>query len=835
MTTYSLDGFAAVHDSASDTLLSVQDVSLDIAWLSGAAPRLRYDYLDIAGGSLAVALSLIGASGSHIGELALDQDGLTVSDDIFTVDWDENGTARTTTILARMIGGADLQGLDPGRSLITMFALGGDPLPPMPSLGYFSLFILTRIDDTSLRVPAGALAPGQVIAAADLSLSLAGEDDGVVAAPGGDTLDAGAGDDTLTGKAGADSLSGGAGNDRISGGAGRDTLDGGAGRDTLSYLDDGGGAGVIVSLFAGTARDSWGDADVISGFEDVQGSRWADRLTGNSGANRLWGYGGADSLNGGAGNDSLTGGAGDDTLAGGGGADWVLYGGDGGPSGIRLDLATGLATDSWGDTDLLSGIAHVEGSKYADKIYGSDIANLLQGGAGDDTLYGRGGADTLSGGAGEDVLTGGSGADLLDGGDGFDTVSYRIEAGHGIALDLETGRVTDGGGSVDTLVSIEVAEGSEFDDTLRAAAAGSLLFGAGGNDLFFGGSGSDTLSGDAGDDRFAGGPGIDWISGGDGIDLLDFSLETGTKAVNVDLAAGLARDTTGTKDRIEKIEGVIGTALGDMLKGDGGANILDGQGGNDRFYGRAGDDLIEGGDGRDTIIAGIGNDTARGGADDDRLTGSYGNDVLSGDAGNDDLRGGPGQDLLEGGDGDDTINGNEGRDTIHGGAGDDYVLGYVGADRIWGEAGNDTLFGNSEDDMVDGGDGRDLVYGNDGNDTLYGGAGDDMLSDGPGRDLVHGGAGNDTIRAGPDADTLSGDAGADQFEFSAPARADLDVITDFEPGTDLLVVAGFDAAAHAPERFDWADADHAGTRLVFGNLTVLLWGVGADIPLSDIL
>jgi len=102
---------------------------------------------------------------------------------------------------------------------------------------------------------------------------------------------------------GNDSIEGGTGADTIEGSYGADTLIGGDGVDTLAYT----GSTAAVSVNLATAVVSGGDAagDVISLFENILGSDFADTLVGDAGDNILQG---------GAGDDALTGGAGDDTF-----------------------------------------------------------------------------------------------------------------------------------------------------------------------------------------------------------------------------------------------------------------------------------------------------------------------------------------------------------------------------------------------------------------------------------------------------------------------------------------------------------------------------------------
>jgi Ca2+-binding RTX toxin-like protein len=148
----------------------------------------------------------------------------------------------------------------------------------------------------------------------------------------------------LSGGAGDDILEGKAGDDKLAGGAGDDLLLGGEGTDTASYASD--DAGVIVEI-GGTATDGSGNADTLTGIEDLEGSSHADILIGDNWDNRL---------DGAIGDDLLIGGKGDDQLVGGEGSDTVSYISD--PGGVDVTLG-GSGTDGYGDTDTLSEIEKI--------------------------------------------------------------------------------------------------------------------------------------------------------------------------------------------------------------------------------------------------------------------------------------------------------------------------------------------------------------------------------------------------------------------------------------------------------------------------------------------
>ena len=106
--------------------------------------------------------------------------------------------------------------------------------------------------------------------------------------------------DHLIGNAGANVLTGGAGDDTLTGGRGADTLNGGAGSDTADYANAMHGRNLTL-IGGGSGGDTY-----IS-IENLAGSGFHDRLTGNAAANVLTGQGGADRLDGGGGDDILLG------------------------------------------------------------------------------------------------------------------------------------------------------------------------------------------------------------------------------------------------------------------------------------------------------------------------------------------------------------------------------------------------------------------------------------------------------------------------------------------------------------------------------------------------
>ncbi|MEM9618755.1 MAG: calcium-binding protein, partial [Pseudomonadota bacterium] len=137
------------------------------------------------------------------------------------------------------------------------------------------------------------------------ALSAGDGNDSILGGDGNDTLIGDDGADTLNGMAdadfifgnegadflfggdGADALFGENGSDNLNGGAGADILNGGGGLDRVSYSNS--AAAVIVNLLANSASGGDAAGDTFTSIEDLQGSGFSDRLTGDAAANGLFG------------------------------------------------------------------------------------------------------------------------------------------------------------------------------------------------------------------------------------------------------------------------------------------------------------------------------------------------------------------------------------------------------------------------------------------------------------------------------------------------------------------------------------------------------------------
>ncbi|RJK92927.1 calcium-binding protein [Vallicoccus soli] len=212
-----------------------------------------------------------------------------------------------------------------------------------------------------------------------------------------------AGDDLLTGTSGNDVICGLEGDDRIRGLGGNDVVIGGPGLDTVDFATS--PAAVVANLVSGTATGE--GSDQLQQVERIDGSRYADTLTGDAGPNELRagvgndkvsGGGGDDLVYGGDGNDSLFLGTGNDVGGGGAGTDTVGF-----ALAINADLTAGTATGE-GD-DVLQTLENITGTPAADRLRGSSGNNHLQGLGGNDTLIGEAGTDRCDGGTGTDTAT----------------------------------------------------------------------------------------------------------------------------------------------------------------------------------------------------------------------------------------------------------------------------------------------------------------------------------------------------------------------------------------------------------------------------------------------
>ena len=320
-------------------------------------------------------------------------------------------------------------------------------------------------------------------------------------------------DDLFTGyNLGNDNIDGRGGDDFIRGSAGNDVINGGLDFDTLSFFesfyDKTAFKGVTANLTTGTVADCWGGSDTISGFEELDGSRFKDTLIGSD-----------------ADNEWFSGLRGADTIDGGGGLrDWVYYGDDaryGGTRGIIANLAAGTIRDGFGNIDTVSNIERVQGTNANDIFIGSDVNN---------TFRGHGGKDSYDGGLGNDRVN------------FYYNTGWGATAGVNVDLTRATNQIrNDGFGNVENAISIENISGSSLNDTIKGSnAVYNFLEGDGGADTLTGGTGADGFGyyaiGDFGDTirDFVSGTDELWFGPGDlaGLGTTPISFRVGTSVAS---------------------------------------------------------------------------------------------------------------------------------------------------------------------------------------------------------------------------------------------------------------------------------------------------------------
>lgn len=614
----------------------------------------------------------------------------------------------------------------------------------------------------------------------------------------------------LLGSAYSDTLIGDNDDNLIEGGAGADIMDGAGGFDTLTYRNA--ATGVSVDFEAGTGLAGDAAGDTFTDFEGLEGSDFADTLTGSAGDDTIEGLGGGDRLDGGAGFDILS------------------YRGS--AQGVTIDLTTGLFAGGDAEGDVALNFEMVRGSARDDSIRGS---------------------------AGDDVIIGGTGGDFLDGAAGYDTVSYA-EAVSAVNVNLGLGVGLLGEANGDTVTGFEAIAGSAFNDTLFGSlAGGETIHGGEGSDYISGAGGTDLLFGEAGDDIFYiipeafettgaiydGGDGIDILHvEGDGetvIDLRDDTVDGVERIKFLSFAGGGSRLIMDARLLVDDFDRVRdGTAPGFEVQLElhmGSLTSLDLSAFDFRDFNDLGDRVVIIGDGDDETITGSAvNDEIESGGGNDTLDGGAGLDILSfasstagvtvdlstgsasgGDAANvsfsnfEGLRGSALADSLTGDAGDNIIEGGDGADTLAGGAGID-ILSYehsaagVAVDLTTGGASG----GDADGDVLSGFEG------------LRGSAFDDVLTGGSGNDTLMGLAGDDVVQGNAGADTLDGGAGNDTLDYSASSAA---VTLDLTAGTGL----GGDAGGDAFVNFElFRGSSHDDTITGSAAAETILGGAGAD-------
>lgn len=607
----------------------------------------------------------------------------------------------------------------------------------------------------------------------------------------------------LDGDNGDDGLIGSFGNDFLTGGSGNDTLDGSAGSNTAIYSSS--PTGIYLSLAPdqtgfGFAYDGFSFKDQngkdqpykdrLSNIQNIEGSDYADFISGDAANNNLFGAGGSDYLIGGLGNDVLLGGSGGrgDYLDGGIGTDTTTYLDSlegvqvnlsskkviitspvDGRSTITIDANSGQGGDATGDR--LLNIENLHGSPHDDILVGSD------------SLIGNNSLSNVDGFWGNDIIVAGEGTEILSGGEGTDWLSYQnskeginirlapvysellkqylpsVAASGGFAqgdiIKPSVQKDADGKESFAGDSSFENLEGSQLND--------SLLEGDRQNNIIKGLQGIDSLSGLEGDDTLIGGDGADSLNGGVNSTSLtansdDFrtggdtaSYESSPTGVEVNLSTNTGRFGDAEGDTFQEIENLIGSAYSDSLTGNAANNDINPSLRDPDQIGQSIFDDVDGGEGRDrlTVDYSMRDYEEYGGVIGGFNTSSL---IRSSQSGLIDVVQFKNIERLFiiGTSKRDELYGGENRDNFYTGAGDDFVSAGNGHDDIKTDDGIDT---------IDAGSGNDSVKAGQGNDQLFGGQGNDQLVGGDGNDFLQG----TNSTTSEDLDSLTGGGGADRF------------------------------------------------------------------------
>ncbi|WP_133407096.1 calcium-binding protein [Parashewanella tropica] len=587
-------------------------------------------------------------------------------------------------------------------------------------------------------------------------------------------------DDHLIGNNSANVIDGGSGKDTIEGHGGNDTfivrnystsktsasapvsvvgnsIDGGADTDTLDFRFFEPDHGVRIDLAHNIIRGlKSGNNQLISSFKNIEifsGSKGNDQFFGSDNSDTFIGNEGEDVILAEGGDDQLIGGLGRDRINGGKGIDTVHYSEAERTQGVIVRLKrvilpydqlvesarTALKANpeqyttnffnhfnslNWQDDaeDIIVNVENVQGSRFADRIYGDKEANTLIGLAGADSIYGGDGNDVLvgdgqtgltdndylEGGKGDDTLIAAGGTDTLKGGKGRDTYLITANSNASQIIEEDSGNRLVFGGLKQSQVGLRING-----DNVEFVSAGKILAKIALTTL----GGSVNANGN-------------W-------DETELNLLASNLSIRFPAISFTDAQLT-TSDLLSYILNQLRNTRGNDLDNTISGSVLD--------------DRLDGGHGNDTITGGKGNDT---------LIGNHGNDVLVSYEGNDRLEGWHGDDLLSVGNIDNT-----GHDTFFGGSGNDTASWTLLRDKhvetTFVNGAVEAVVKNDKNEVV----GRQTIrevenyIGTNKADTFRLGHGNDQLAGLGGNDTLDGGAGSDRYLVGDDHDVVQ-DSGTD--------------------------------------------------------------------------
>ncbi len=240
----------------------------------------------------------------------------------------------------------------------------------------------------------------------------------------------------------------------------------------------------------------------------------------------------------------------------------------------KITYIDGYSTGYWFDLEmsaLLKNVLNMEnaiGGRGNDFLRGNSAANIIKGGGGNDHIDGHGGSDLVVGGDGNDMMLGAGGDDTIwgDNEDGTGSgADHFVIAGHSYSNDVIMDyRLADGDilsftytsrwSFIPTDWTYDAARGGMF-GTFADGSSSVLLKGITSMDqvkvLIEGSENSDTIPGTALGETIIGNLGADVLSGGEGTDIFKFGLAHS----NPDAPDTIKDFTVGEKIDLTRIDG----------------------------------------------------------------------------------------------------------------------------------------------------------------------------------------------------------------------------------------------------------------------------------------
>ena len=470
----------------------------------------------------------------------------------------------------------------------------------------------------------------------------------------------------------------------------------------------------IGDNYSGTAGDETSNSFYNPGERDL--------VLGLGGDDTIYATGDSYRIDGGDGNDTLK-----------------FYPND---NAVKVNLADHYARNSEGLITLKS-IERVYGTDLGDLFVAGDAAHSVTalkltdpGSSIGESFYALGGNDTIIGASSR--------------GEFSTAASYSTNSTTQVVIaNLQTGKVIDGWGGIDTLTDVQKVLGGAGSDQL---IGGGLARSPNGIflEVFRGNGGNDIINGN---NKYSDGTDASF-------DRADYSNNSSSQAISVNLSTGFANDGLGGTDTLIDIDHVYGGAGNDSFLGSSGNDIFDGGPGNDTLNGGSGADTASFQQSTAGVIANLGSSSlsvslTMGGALVTVAAGTV-NDGMGGVdtlISMEHLHGSSYNDYLRGGDATDgrsNLAGDAGNNTLVGGGGialADYrdvplsfggvtaslvpILGVVSVQNKLG--GVDTLInikgliGTNSADILTGTSQDEYFRGNGGNDTIDGGGGTDTV------------------------------------------------------------------------------------------------------------